>query len=113
MASISIADLLPQDFEKAAGWLSQRPINRWLTGEWRNREADAKILAIVIRNKKNRLFLVRCEGEPCGLVGLADIDSADRTAMAWYLLGDSRLSGRGITSAALRQLVEIAFKDMG
>jgi RimJ/RimL family protein N-acetyltransferase len=109
---IAIEDLEPMHFEKVAGWLSQKSINRWLTTEWRNREIDPKLLAIAVRNKKNRLFLVRCDGEPCGLVGLADIDLADRTAMAWYLLGEARHARCGVTSSALQQMIRIAFGEM-
>jgi RimJ/RimL family protein N-acetyltransferase len=33
--------------------------------------------------------------------------------MIWYVLGDKNLSGRGITSDAVRQLVRLAFDQMG
>lgn len=109
----TIEELLPQHFEQVAKWLSRSQTNCWLTGEWRNRETNPKMLAITVRNRKNRLFLVRFEGEPCGLVGLAEIDLADHLAMAWYLLGEDHLARRGITSEALRRLTKIAFGEMG
>ncbi len=65
----SIEDLQPQHFEQVAGWLSEKQINRWLTGEWRNRETTPTLLAITVRNRKNRLFLVKHDGEPCGIGG--------------------------------------------
>ncbi|HZQ47440.1 MAG TPA: GNAT family protein [Verrucomicrobiae bacterium] len=108
----TIEELLPEHFERVAKWLSRNQINRWLTGEWRNRETNPTMLAIATRNRKNRLFLVRFEGEPCGLVGLAEIDPADRMAMVWYLLGEEHLGRRGITSDALRQLAAIAFSKI-
>ena len=110
---VIIEDLLPKDFELVAKWLSRTEINRWLTGEWRNRVTNPSILAIAIRNRKNRLFLVRFESKACGLVGLADIDLADRTAMVWYLLGEDLIARRGVTSDALRQMVRVAFGEMG
>jgi RimJ/RimL family protein N-acetyltransferase len=109
----TIEDLQPQHFERVAGWLSEKPINRWLTGEWRNRETTPTLLAITVRNRKNRLFLVRFNGEACGLVGLADIDLADRLGMVWYLLGEDRFAGKGVISGAVRQLVGVAFREMG
>jgi RimJ/RimL family protein N-acetyltransferase len=110
---ITIEELLPQHFEQVAKWLSKSETNCWLTGEWRNRETNPTMLAIAARNKKNRLYLVRFEGKPCGLVGLAEIDPADRLAMVWYLLGEDQLARRGITSAALQQMAHIAFSKMG
>ena len=110
---IALEDLAPDHFERVALWLSKSTINRWLSPEWRYKEASASVIAITLRNRRNRLFLVRHEGEPCGLVALADIENADRTAMVWYLLGDDRLSGRGIISAAVRQLASLAFSEIG
>jgi RimJ/RimL family protein N-acetyltransferase len=109
----TIEELTPHHFKQVAGWLSQKEINRWLTSEWRNREGNPSILAIAARNRKNRLFLVRSDGEPCGLVGLADIDLADHTAMVWYLLGEARYARRGVTSDAVRQMADVAFREMG
>jgi RimJ/RimL family protein N-acetyltransferase len=108
----TLEPLLPDQFELVARWLSKPAINRWLTPDWRNKEASSSMLAIASRNRRNRLFLVRYNQEPCGLAALADIETADRTAMVWYLLGEETLAGRGITSAAVRQLARIAFEEL-
>ena len=110
---ITIEDLIPGRFELVAGWLSRPDTNRWLSSEWRDRETTPSMIAIMLRNRKNHLFLVNFDGVPCGLVGLSDIDRPDKTAMVWYILGDLNLSGRGITSEAVRQMAKVAFKDMG
>jgi RimJ/RimL family protein N-acetyltransferase len=109
---ISIEELVPQHFDLVAGWLSKVEINRWLTAPWRNRVVTATFIAIVVRDRKNRLFLVRCDSQPCGLTALADIDTADGTAMVWYVLGEQTLSGRGITAEAVRQLARLCFDQM-
>jgi len=108
----SIEALLPEQFEQVAGWLSRPETNKWLSGEWRGRQATPSILAIAVRNRRNKLYLVRHESVPCGLVGLADIDPADRIAMVWYFLGDERLKGQGIVPAAVRQLTRVAFTEI-
>lgn len=108
----TIEPLLPEQFDQVAGWLSRPEINKWLSGEWRDRPATSSILAITVRNRRNQLYLVRSESVSCGLVGLAEIDLADRIAMVWYLLGDERLKGRGIISEAVRQLARLAFEDL-
>lgn len=109
---VTIEQLQPEFFALVADWLGDPAINQWLTGEWRDKPATASLVAIAVRNRHNRMFLVRCDGTPCGIVALADIDLADRLAMAWYLLGDSNFSGRGITSDALSQLVAIGFGEL-
>lgn len=71
------------------------------------------MVAITVRNRRNRLFLVRFAGEPAALVALADLEVADRTAMVWYFLGDETLAGRGVVSGAVRQLAALAFEELG
>ncbi len=110
---MSIEDLAPEQFELVAGWLSRPEVNRWLTSEWRDRQVQAATIAMAVRNKRNRLFLVIHDGVPCGLAALADIDSVDRTAMVWYVLGEPELAGRGITSAAVRLVARKAFDELG
>ncbi len=100
-------------FERAAEWLSKHEINRWLTQEWRHKQISASMIAIAVRNRRSQFFLVRYDGEPSGLVALADIETVDRTAMVWYLLGEKKLSGLGITSSAVRELTHIAFGPLG
>jgi len=108
----TIEDLTQPHFDLVATWLSNREINRWLTAEWRDEVATAVLVAVMIRNKKNRVFLVRWNGQPVALTALADIDSADATAMVWYLLGDSALSGRDIVSNALKQMARKCFQEL-
>jgi RimJ/RimL family protein N-acetyltransferase len=106
---------LPQDcLSLAAEWLSRPEINRWLTADWRERDVTDALVAMAVRNhRRNRLFLVRHDTQACGLVGLAELEVVDRTAMVWYLLGDARLSGKGVSSEAVRQLTKWATRNLG
>jgi RimJ/RimL family protein N-acetyltransferase len=110
---IAIEPLTAADAPTVARWLSVPAINEWLTADWRGRAVDPSLLGIAMRNKRNRLFLVRSDGAPCGLVALADWDPADRVAMVWYALGEASLGGKGVITAALGQLVAVAFRDLG
>lgn len=112
MEVITVEDLRPQHFELVAGWLSKTDINRWLTAEWRNRIVSTTVLAIALRNPKNRFYLIRVSGQACGLIALADIDIADATAMIWYFLGGSEFSRRGIASEAVKQVVRKSFQEL-
>jgi RimJ/RimL family protein N-acetyltransferase len=108
----TIEDLTPPDFEVVAAWLARPDINRWLTAEWRGKSANPVLVSVMLRNRKNRVFLVRWNGQPAGVVALADIDTADGTAMVWYLLGDSSLSGRGIISTAVKLIAQKSFPEL-
>jgi RimJ/RimL family protein N-acetyltransferase len=109
----TISALTPEHFELVATWLSKSEINRWLTAEWRDKTATSALVAMVVRNKRNRVFLVHFDGEPCGVVALADIDTTDKTAMVWYFIGESALVGRGVAADAVKQLVSLSFRQMG
>ena len=112
MEVTAIEELQADDLSLVAMWLSRNAINRWLTSEWRNRVVSTTVLAIALRNPKNRFFLVRCNRQACGLAALADIDLADGTAMVWYFLGESAFSKRGIGSEAVKQLVRKSFQEL-
>ena len=110
---IAIEPLAPDHFPLVAGWLAEPSINQWLTAEWRGRSVEPAVVAIAVRNRRNRLFLVRDEGVPRGIVGLADLEPDDRCAMVWYVLGDQASGRKGIISAAVGQLCRHAFDSLG
>ena len=87
-------------------------INQWLTGEWRNGEPNARLIAAAVRNHRNRFFLMRHEGTAAGLVALSNIEEFDKTAMIWYALGRQDLGGRGVSTEAVKQLARLVFTEM-
>ncbi len=95
-----------------ARWLSRPDVNQWLSSEWRGRVIEPALIAIAVRNKRNRFFLVRTNGAACGFVALADLDIVDRIAMVWYALGDPSSGGAGVTTAAVGLLARIAFESL-
>jgi RimJ/RimL family protein N-acetyltransferase len=112
VSTTTIEELTQPHFDLVAGWLSNREINRWLTAEWRDKTTTSVLLAMMIRNKKNRVFLVYWNGRPVGLTALADIDVVDATAMVWYFLGDPTLAGKGIVSSAVMQMAKKCFQEL-
>ncbi len=109
----TIEPLTPDHFATVAQWLSAPEVNQWLTSEWRGRTIDPTVIAVAVRNKRNRLFLVRSDGAACGLVALADVDPIDKVAMIWYALGDPATGGRGVITQAVQLLVKVAFDELG
>ena len=109
----TIEELAPEHFELVGTWLSDPATHRWLTSEWRDRAVTSVVVAMAVRNKRNRFFLIRHNEQRCGLVALADVDTGDRTAMIWYLLGDKTFSGQGVITQAVEHLTQLAFGEMG
>ena len=107
----AIEPLTAEYFAMAAQWLSNPEVNQWLSGEWRDQVVEPRMIGIAARNKRGRLFLIRSDGQPCGLVALTDWDSADGIAMVWGVLGDPAFGGRGVFTEALGQLVRMAFQE--
>jgi RimJ/RimL family protein N-acetyltransferase len=100
-------------FETVARWLSDPDVNCLLSAEWRGKNITSTIISIASRNRQNKFFVIYHEEEPCGLVALSDLELADRSAMVWYFMGNKHLRGRGIAGDAIRQLIELAFVEMG
>jgi RimJ/RimL family protein N-acetyltransferase len=107
--AVTISELTPAHLELVAAWLSDPANSQWLNSEWRRQEVSPRLVAMAMRNPRNRMFLVHCGRADCGLIGLYDIDETDRTASVWYVLGEKRFSNRGIMTQALSQLVAHSF----
>ena len=109
----TLAPLTSENFEIVARWLSDPTINAVLSADWRGKRVTTTLIAIAVRNNQNRFFLIRNGLEPCGIVALSDLDVADKCAMVWYFMGEMSLRGKGITTEAVRKLVDIAFSEFG
>lgn len=110
---VALAPIERDDFPRVAEWLSDPGINRWLVSEFRGREVNEMLVAALARNRRNRTYVVSMEGRPCGIVGFSDLDEVDRFAMIWYVLGDSEMAGRGVTTRAVRAALEVGFGELG
>jgi len=108
---VEIERLKAEDYARVATWLSDPNINRWLASRWHNREFDRKHIGVLAASPATRLYLIRCQGEPTGLVALSDIDLADRSAGVWYLI-DSGQRSKGLATAAVRKVAAIAFEEL-
>jgi RimJ/RimL family protein N-acetyltransferase len=109
---VEIEPLCAADYEVVAGWLSNPDVNRWLATAWQGRVFDARHVAIHIANPSNRMYLSRCGGRPVGLVALSGFDRREKTANLWYMV-DREFSGRGVATAAVTEVLKLAFGDLG
>lgn len=109
---VRLEPLAAPEFECVAAWLARPSVNQWLTGDWRDKPVNANLIAVAVRNRRNRFFVARYDGDAVGVAALSDIEPSDRTAMVWYALGRDDLGGKGITTEAVKQLARVAFDDM-
>lgn len=66
----------------------------------------------LVREMGEKVFVVECEGEFCGLAGFRDTDVvASRTEIGYWLTPPFR--GRGIMRSCVSQLVDYAFDMLG
>ena len=110
---VTIEPLEAPEFGTAAVWLGNPQINRWLTSEWRGQPVSTRMVAVAVRNRRNRIYVIRHNNAACGLVGLSDIDLVDSTGMIWYLRGERHLSGGGVTTHAVRAAVRRSVDELG
>lgn len=107
---IDIERLKPEDYPRAAAWLSDPSINRWLAGRWHGKEFSVEHIGVLVASPATRLYLIRDSDEPVGLASLYDIDRAERSASIWYLVDEARRT-KGAATIAVRKLVAIAFDE--
>ena len=110
---VTIEPLAAEHFDAVVQWLEPRETHRFLVSAWRGGKITTRHLAVAARNQTSLLYLIRQGLEPCGLVGLSDIDRDDACGMVWYLVGRRDLSGRGIATKAVDLICRVGFGQLG
>lgn len=91
----------PEDADRIAGWLSDPAITRYLTSNLRGGTLTPQLVQVALRRRDQLWFVFEVDGKPAGLVAIDSIDTWDGVANLWFVLGESSLGGRGLTSAAI------------
>ena len=110
--------LLPLDEPRlialAHGWLSA-PCNRqWLEFGDAAQSISLTALTVMCRRPQHVLRLFTDEADrPIGVVALGEMRPVSKTGTIWCVLGDSRVSGRGYGTEAMRQCLTLGFKSLG
>jgi len=91
------------DCELIATWLNDPEIHSMLSSNLRGGGLNAAALALGLRRRDQlwTMFLPARDAPPAGLIALDNIDPIDSVANIWFVLGDSSLRGKGLTSAAI------------
>lgn len=101
------------DLGTIVDWLRDPEIARWLDfGP--GRTPDALAWKYGMTRGRERLFVFSAEDErPVGVIGFSQVHPRFRIAMLWYVLGDRRYGGRGLTTCAVAKVIAIGFRDLG
>lgn len=110
--------LLPLDdatIELAAAWLAEKANYRWLDFGGGQQILSRAALKIMTQRDLHMLRTFTADGDdaPIGLVALSNVAPNFHTATLWYVLGDKRFAGQGLTSRAVSLLLTHAFHGLG
>jgi RimJ/RimL family protein N-acetyltransferase len=112
-ARVTIEPLTPATADVAAAWLADPNINQWLSGEFRDQQVVPRQLLLMASSPRNRVWSIMADEVAGGLVALSQIDTHDRSARIWYLIGRYELRGRGVASEAVRLASSRGFVELG
>ena len=92
-------------------WFEDTNITQWLTSILRFGKYFPIIHSKIIKDIKNKLFLLKEDDDFVGLIGLFNIDKVDRRAEIFYIVGSKSNRNRGIAQRAVEILKKIAFDE--
>lgn len=109
-APATIEPMTEEHVALAATWLNREDVTKWLDFGRGRQRLPATALTLMLRQDAQRMWLVRdAHRDPVGIVALADISPAFRTAVLWYVVGNADARGRGIATSAVRSVLAQAF----
>jgi RimJ/RimL family protein N-acetyltransferase len=106
--------LEPVDFDLiplVGGWLADEDNHQWLDFGAGTRVLSPGLLRVLTKRDSHclRVFTGDDDMTPIGVVAFGNIDPEFHTAMLWYVLGDKREGGKGLTTRAVAQFLELGF----
>ena len=94
-------------------WLAEEANYKWLDFGHGTQKLSPPALKMMSQRGIHALRVVSIDDVPVGLVALSDINSQFETATLWYVLGDKRFEGRGVTSRAVAAMLVEGFVQLG
>lgn len=113
--TVTLREAMESDYETLKEWFEDRENSIYFTSELRTMEEYKKMYYLMaLRDRKNSYYMIESDDvdHPIGFIALITIDYGDGIGQLWYLLGDKSQRGRGVMTAALEELLEIARDDL-
>ncbi|HEV2227939.1 MAG TPA: GNAT family protein [Steroidobacteraceae bacterium] len=102
------------DFELAAGWLRLKENNQWLDFGNGRQHITPTLLRIMAQRDAHfiRLYTMRGDDSPIGIVALHNVDHHMRTGTLWAVAGEKSFRHRGWAQVACSRLLTLAFQEL-
>lgn len=110
---IQIRPLTQADLSPIQNWLQEEENVQWLATFFREGHLPDTRLAFFFMGRDKSTFIITLENEPVGVIGLVDIDTLNRSAHLWCLVGNKDYRRKGVASRAHNLLLNSAFNTMG
>ena len=94
---LSLNVLKKEDCEILFKWISKKRIRFFLSSAFRQKKISLNILKMITKKNNSKWFIISVNKEKIGCVVLDDIDSEDRIANLWYLIGEEKYLKKNIT----------------
>jgi RimJ/RimL family protein N-acetyltransferase len=103
------------NFELVVGWLAAQENYQWLDFGAGNQLLQPGALKLMLQREAHcvRVFALQPDAVPIGVVALSNVSRNFKTAMLWYVLGDRKYSGRGCTTRAVDEILQVGFGSLG
>ena len=96
-------------------WLARKENYQWLEFASGSQLLQPGTLKMMLQRDAHciRAFTSGSDDSPIGVVALSNITQTFKTAMLWYALGDKQYAGRGCTTRAVHEILELGFGTLG
>ena len=109
----NIVDVDQNLIELVRTWRNSKSVSQYMyTDHYITPEEHQKWLAKLKKEDTARAWIINYHGKPVGLAYLSNIDHKNKTTEWGFYIGDKRVRGKGIGSAALYNLIDYVFEDM-
>ncbi len=102
-----------EDADQLLRWRNSPDVARWMLDDSPISERDhIAWLQARVSSPADRYWIIESGGHDVGLVHLDDVESDDRSASWGFYIGEPSARGRGVATAALTRVLEIAFDEL-
>jgi RimJ/RimL family protein N-acetyltransferase len=114
-ARMNLQSIDRSNFEIIMRWLAAKENYQWLDFGGGNQLLQAGALKLMLHRETHciRAFTLEPDAVPIGVVALSHVSQNFKTAMLWYVLGDKQYSGRGCTTQAVHEILQLGFGTLG
>lgn len=112
--SISLRRFQEEDVPYKVQWINDDQNNKFLHYDLPLKEDKTLSWFKTLKDRTDRVdYTITYNSEPVGLIGLLNIDNINKKAEYYICLGGDAYKGKGIASAATKNLLDISYKELG